>query len=426
MRSRIEHALRGVVIAVLAVMLWQSLRPQTGSGRVVNATTVDARSLAGWSALPTAASRLQVRLSAVPSAVERAWLAAIAAAGSRVSWRGDLPATMSDAEPIASPARGIRIDIAAPSGSAVILRDELGAIDTLRIQNGGVSVSVPPTIASLAASVNGTTATTTARDSLALRKVLVLGSVGWESKFVAAALEESGWKVDANLRVAPGVDVTQGTPAAIDTSRYSAVVALDAAAAPFAGRIIEFVRRGGGVILAPAAASLDAMSPLRVGNAARANASPSPIPQAGPVDLTSLPLAPLTLLRSDAVIIQKRGSAVAIAGRRVGAGRVLQLGYDDTWRWRMAGGEQSVRDHRRWWTERVSSVAYASATPRTTNVATDEAPLSSLVAAIGPASTTSTATGFQARASDTLIVLFALLTLALTAEVASRRLRGAP
>ena len=416
--------MRGVVIAVLGVMLWQSLRPQSGAGRAANLSGVDARSLASLSMLSTVPSRVQLRLTAVPSAFERSWLSAIAGAGSNVSWSCDLPATMIAAQAIASPTGGTRVDVAAPTKSAVILRDELGAIDTLPIRNGGASLLLPPTTEPLTAVLNATTATTTARDSLVLRKVLVIGSVGWESKFVVAALDEAGWKVDANLRVAPGVDVSQGASAIVDTSRYSAVVALDAAAAPFAGRIIAFVQQGGGVILAPAAASLDAMSPLRAGTVGRASGGSNPTASAA-TGVASIPLAPLTSIRSDAAAIEKRGSSVAVAGRRVGAGRVVQVGYEDTWRWRMAGGDQSVRDHRQWWTDRVSSVAYAPAITRATFATADEAPLASLVDALGPASALSVANGFTARAADTLILLFVLLALALTAEVASRRLRGA-
>src|SRR6185503_15174723 len=115
------------------------------------------------------------------------------------------------------------------------------------------------------------TASTIPRDSVMLHKVLVIGDAGWESKFVVAALEEAGWKVDAFIRVAPTVDVTQGSAAVIDTARYSAVVALDGAASPYASRIIEFARTGGGVVLAPPAASLDAMAALRAGAVGRAN-----------------------------------------------------------------------------------------------------------------------------------------------------------
>jgi hypothetical protein len=426
MRSRLEHALRAIVIAALAAMLWQSLHRQSGGGQVVRSTSVNAQSLADLSALPTAPTGIQLRLTSVPSMVEGAWLGALAAAGSNVAWRGDLPATMIGAEPIASPSGGARVNVSAPNGASVILRDELGAIDTLRVQNGGVSVSLRSMSATLTASLKGATASAPVRDSLALRRVMVIGAAGWESKFVVAALEEDGWKVDAELHLAPGIDVAQGARSAIDTSRYSAVVALDAAAAPFANGIVDFVHSGGGLILAPAAASLDAFSPLRAGAVGRV-APNTAIAQAGAVDRTSLPLAPLTSLRGDAVAIERRGPSIAIAALRVGAGRVLQLGYEDTWRWRMAGGDQSVREHRQWWTDRVSSVAHASMITRERNAVApiDPAPLASLVSALGPSSVVEASAGFATARLQRMLLLFTVLALALIAEVASRRLRGA-
>jgi hypothetical protein len=228
----------------------------------------------------------------------------------------------------------------------------------------------------------------------------VIGEAGWESKFVVAALEEEGWKVDAFIRVAPGVDVTQGSIAVIDTSRYSAVVALDGSASPYANRIIAFVREGGGVVFAPQAASLDAMAPLRSG--------------------------PFTSLRSDGVPLKQRAGAVPIAARRIGAGRALQLGYEDTWRWRMGGGDGAVRGHREWWTGLVSSVAHTPLVARSaTTISTDEAPMIGLVAAIGRATPAAAIAHGSGSQSYWMAWLFLVLALALVGEVASRRMRGA-
>jgi hypothetical protein len=426
MRVRLEHVLRGIVIAALAVMLWQSLREHTDSGgRDVSARNVAA--LAEWSALAKAPARIHVRLDNVPSPLERSWLGALAGAGSSVTWSGDLPPVMIDAQPIASPVGGTKVFVAAPSGSPVVMSDEIGAIDTLRAENGGVSVSLNTVADNLTARVKGSIASTIQRDSVVLRKVLVIGDAGWESKFVVAALEEEGWKVDTYIRVAPGIPVTQGSIAPIDTSRYSAVVALDGAAAPYANRIVDFAQAGGGVVLTPQAASLDAMVPLRAGAVSRAPSEARAIQAGGSVTLATLPLGPITSLPSDAVPLEKRGGAVAIAARRIGTGRVLQLGYEDTWRWRMGGGEGAVRDHRLWWTGLISSVAYA---PRTTRMAfapaTDEAPMTGLVAAIGPGTPAETISKLSRHQSAWMTWLFVLLTLGLFGEVASRRRRGAP
>jgi hypothetical protein len=427
MRVRLEHVLRGFVIVVLAVMLWQSLRQQGDSGgQLVNARGVDGGALATWSKMAKAPGRIHVHLDSTPSPIERAWLSALAGAGSSVMWSGDVAPVMIDAQPVASPAGGTRVLVAAPAASSVVVSDDVGPIDTVRAQNTGAMLALSSASDLLTARVKGSIASTAPRDSIILHKILVIGDAGWESKFVVAALEEEGWKVDAFIRLAPGVDVTQGSAAPIDTSRYSAVIALDGAASPYANRIMEFVRTGGGVVLAPQAASLDAMAPLRAGAAGRATSESRASQASGSVSLATLALAPITSLRADAVPFEKRAGVTAIAARRINAGRVLQVGYEDTWRWRMGGGEAAVRDHRLWWTSLVSSVAYAQRVPTVDAPAsTDEAPTISLVAAIGPSTSASGMLNLPGNRSDLVAWLFVLLALGLVGEVASRRLRGA-
>jgi hypothetical protein len=424
-RVHIEQVLWGIVIVVLAVMLWQSLHEQIDSGdRAVSARGIGRAALANWSSLAKAPGRIHVQLDSVPSKIERAWLGALAGAGSSVTWSGDLPAVMIDAQPVASPTGGTKILVAAPSGSSVVMSDEVGVIDTLRPHDAGASVTVKSVADRLSARAKSSVASTVTRDSVVLHKVLVISDAGWESKFVVAALEEEGWKVQARMRIAPGVDVTQGS-AAIDTSQYSAVVALDAGASPYANRIVEFARNGGGVILGPGAASIEAMAPLRAGSVGRSTESRG-VQSGGAISLATLPLAPITSLRSDATAFEKRGAAVAIAAERVGAGRVLQLGYEDTWRWRMSGGDAGVLDHRLWWTRLVSSVAYAPRIPRTTStMLTDEAPMIGLVTNIGSGTRVEARLGLSGNRSDPMAWLFVLLTLGLIGEIASRRLRGA-
>ena len=428
MRVRIEQVLRGIVIAVLAVMLWRSLHEQNDSaGRVVNARGIVVGELAELSALAKPPAGIRAQLDSVPSPLERAWLGALAAAGSSVTWSGDLAPMMIDAQPTASPAGGTKVLVAGPSRSSVVVSDDVGVIDTVQAQNVGAGLALNAAAGRLTARVKGSVASAIPRDSVAIHKVLVIGDAGWESKFVVAALEEEGWKVDAFIRVAPGVEVTQGSAAVIDTSRYSAVVALDGSASPYANRIIEFARTGGGVVLTPQAATLDAMALLRAGTVSRATSEARAIQAGGSVTLTTLALAPITSLRSDAVALEKRAGVVAIAVKRIGAGRALQLGYEDTWRWRMGGGDGAVRDHRLWWTGLVSSVAYAPRVPRATaTTATDEAPTVGLVAAIGPGTSASAMSNLPGKPSDWIAWLFGLLALALFGEVASRRLRGAP
>jgi hypothetical protein len=426
MRVRLEQVLRGIVIAALAVMLWQSLSPERNSGGQRLSARGVSGALAKWSALAKAPSGIHVQLDSLPSPLERSWLGALAGAGSSVTWSGDLPAVMIDAQPVASPAAGTKVLVAGASGSSVEGSDEIRVIDPGRAQNAGAALALTSIAGHLTARVKGSVASTASRDSVVLRKVLVVGDAGWESKFVTAALEEEGWNVDAFIRVAPGVDVTQGSAAVIDTSRYSAVVALDGTAATYANRIVEFARSGGGVVLAPHAASLDAMAALRAGAVGRSTSEGRTSQSAGSVSLATLALAPITSLRSDAVRLEKRVGAVAIAARRVGAGRALQLGYDDTWRWRMGGAEGAVRDHRSWWAGLVSSVARARRAPRATGDTTsDEAPMAALVAAIGSGSPVSTLGTLSETKSNWMAWLFVLLALGLVLEITSRRLRGA-
>jgi hypothetical protein len=400
MRRRVEIVLRGVVLASLAVMLWLSLRAPSGAkGDIMDARAVGASELARWSRVPAAPERITVELNSLPSRIERAWLAALAGAGTIVTWRGDLTPVMTAVEPMVAPSGGAIVRVAAPDGSPVIVGDEIGALDSARIVRSGATFVVGARSEIVTVSANGSVATAVRRDSLLLRKVLVIGAAGWESKFTAAALEEEGWKVDVVARVAPSVDVTTGGAATIDTSRYAAVVALDASAAPYAARLTAFVRSGGGLILAPLAAGTGAMAPLRVTG-------------------------------TDAIILEKRGTTPTVMARRFGAGRVIQIAYEDTWRSRMNGGDTAVAAHRRLWTDLVSDVAFAprlpraNGNPRGRGMAADFAPLADLEASIGPRVTSNgSRVGGRTRSSSPLL-LFAVLTFVLLGEIASRRFRG--
>lgn len=425
MRVRVEQVLRGIVVVVLAVMLWQSLHDQSNaSARTVSARGVGRGVLAEWSAMAKAPATIHAQLDTVPSRIERAWLGALAGAGSSVTWSGDLAPVMIDAQPVASPSGGTKVLVAAPTGSSVVVSDDVGPIDTVRAQSAGAMLALNAAPDRLTVRVKASGASTSTADSVVLHKVLVIADAGWESKFAVAALEEEGWKVDASIRVAPGVDVTQGSLAAIDTSRYSAVVAFDGAALPYASRILAFAQMGGGVVLGPQAASFDAMASLRAGAVARAE--PRPTPAGRSISLATMTFAPITSLRNDAVVVERRGGDVAVAARRIGAGRVLQSGYEDTWRLRTGGGDESVRDHRQFWTGLVSRVAYAPRAPRpSTTAREDQAPMIGLVAALGSKALSRPSTNLSGGQSGSMILLFALLALALIGEVASRRLRGA-
>jgi hypothetical protein len=423
-RGRIEMALRLVSVGIIAFMLWQSLDHGRTDSVVTGKTADLGQGLREWTRKGIAPDRISVQLDSVPSPRDRDWLAALKASGSNVSWNGSLPAVGLDIQPVASPAGGYRMLVSAPAGSSVVIADEIGPIDTLRAGNGGASVSVPSASGVITATTAGTTARATLPDTLRVRRVLVIGDANWESKFVVAALEEDGWKVDAQTHLAPGVSVTQGSISPIDTSRYSAVIALDHSASPYASDIVRFANTGGGVIIGAAAAGLESLSPLRAGPPGRIDVASATASGPGSVTLQSLWVLPVSAMKGDAVALDRRRGNVAVAARRFGGGRVMQLGYLDTWRWRMSGGENSVADHRKWWTSAVAGVAYAPAVTPKPQALVDNAPVARLIESFGKPTSAENAPLASKAASVSLRWLFAILSLSLLAEWVSRRTRG--
>ena len=421
-RGGLESVLRVVSIVILGWMLWQSL-DRTHSDQVVSSRSAGiSAALHRWSRDGIAPDRASIQLDSIPTPVERDWLRALDHSGTRVEWKGNLAASAVAAQPIASPRGGIRALAAAPNANRVSLEDDLGLIEGANAHLGGASFDIPAASGNLVARVGSTKATADGVDSVKIGRVLVIGNAGWESKFVTAALEEDGWRVDADIRVAPAVDVTQGSVASIDTSRYSAVIALDGAAASRASDIARYVSSGGGLVLAGAAGSLEAFSALRAGTTA--NVQTPSVLEGEPGSLTrkSLALVPIASLKPDAIRLESEGGVTASAARRHNQGRVLQEGYLETWRWRMSGGDNSPADHREWWTKAVASVAYAPVV-KSAVINNDNAPIARLVEALGPASEATTSLASNAR-SISLWLLFAILAFSLLGEWTSRRLRG--
>ena len=267
----------------------------------------------------------------------------------------------------------------------------------------------------------GLAARTAVRDSVVLRPVLVLARAGWEGKFVVAALEEAGWRVEARFGVAPDVVVRQGA-GPIDTSRYAAVVALDESARASAAAVTRYARDGGGVILTGAAAPvLSAIAPAQPSRRldARLGGLLTAVPRVG------LEATALGSVSREGVVVERRGQAPVIVAAREALGRVVVQGYAETWRWRMMGGEDAVAAHRQWWSGLVASVAYAPRLQLSSDAAhtVDAAPLASLVASLGPPAPAGRA---LAAATDGwwTPALFGLFLLALLAEWTSRRTRG--
>lgn len=432
-RGSAENALRAVSIVLLAWLLWLSLergRPDS----VVSARSASLGSaVKDWSTSGIAPDRIAVQLDSTPSPMARDWLAALRGAGSEVSWSGNLPAVAISIQRVASPRGGLTVFAAAPGASTIRLSDEVGPLDTADARSGGARFSIPAATGVIEARSGGSRAEAAVPDSIRIRRVLVLGNAGWEAKFVIGALEEDGWDVDASMHVAPGVSVTQGSIAPIDTSRYSVVIALDASAASRASDIARYVATGGGLIISGAAASIDDFASVRAGTPGRVEAPMALALEAGSTTLRSLAVVPVVGLKNDAIVLDRRGDVAVAAARRFVGGRVLQQGYLETWRWRMSGGEESVEEHRSWWTRAVASVAHARRggvrqadyqSAAMSAASPDDAPIARLTAALG-AATPHSAPGLASLATSiSLWWLFAFLSFCLLAEWWSRRLRG--
>jgi hypothetical protein len=428
MRSRAEHALRAASFALIAFALWR----MTTGGATSGALNLRASSLSRE--LPSIeagrAATLHVVVDAMPAPADRDALAAVAHAGTRVTWsapvalrsspRQALPDLAVVASRVREPGDPVRVTVV--SSADVTLADSLAALDSLVVASAGrgVTIDVPSPSGALRARSGAVGTPVGIPQAMALHPVLVVGRAGWEAKFAVAALEEQGWRVEARLFVAPGADVVQGAAVAIDTSRYSAIVALDTTLGSAGASITRFVRAGGGLVLLADAANapaVRALAPARAGD--RRLAAARSFDVAEPVD--AMPVYPLSNLRADAVPLSTRGSVITGAARREGAGRVLQLGFDETWRWRMQGGADAVAKHRAWWSRAVASVAATRLAPAAESPSAEGAPLARLVDALGPP-----VAGAPGSTSTHHLPawLFPALLLTLLAEWGSRRWRG--
>jgi hypothetical protein len=449
-RRFLEWGLRGVALMALGLLLAGVVRgPDTPAEAAAGPDAIH-EALTRWSTTQ-APREAHVTFGEPASPEVRDWLAALRATGTAIRWDGAAPLPAAVAiEPIVDPARPARLWVAAPRGTRVTVLDRFGPIAEVSIAGlggrivipqvaGGITAIAAPvadgaagTDSSAAGGTNGqassvTRMTTALRDSLEIKPVLVLGEASWEAKFAIAALEEHGWTVHARLAVAPSGDVRQGPESIrIDTASYAAVIALDSVAARYARQLRTYVEQGGGLIAMGEGAALrelEAILPAAVLGPASAPERFVDDPTSSPRD--ALALAALGRLEDGALVIERRGDDVAAAAWRVGEGRVLQVGYLDTWRWRLAGaGDDAPAEHRAWWAALVSSVAYAPRFPIHTAEALEPAPLASHIAALGPPS--APRPGRAASWGDRRPWLFALLLAALLGEWGSRRLRGQP
>jgi len=428
-RSAFEFACRVGAFAALGWMLGNTvIRAKNAHVERVSGRDV-AANIGAWTRT-TSSAPLHVTLEVTPPAWATDWLAALRHGGRSVTWSGSPPPIAVSAEALVDPNGGVRIDVAAPAGANVAIRDAAGAIDSVRVASLGVAVTAPMAVGAIHAEVRGERASTAIPAPAKIKPVAIVGAAGWEGKFIASALEERGWPVDAHFTVAPRVDVTQGgANVVLDTSRVSALIAIDSTIDAYGAAVERFVRAGGGLVLvgrAGLARSVAALAPGTLSARTRPNLRPNDT-----IKLGTTGFYPVSL-RDDGVALERRAEGVAIAARRVGSGRVILLGYDDSWRWRMAGAPGSEAAHREWWSSVVASVAYAptargDAAPPVAPAASgassvaSSAPVAELVERLGAPRVLA---GAPSRAPLDRRVLLALIVILLLAEWTSRRLRG--
>ncbi len=416
-RRALERAARIALLALLAIRAYRELRARPEI-EADSATSGDlSTALMRWTV--RAPSEAVVSLDAPPSNAERAWLAALGRTGTPVKWRAARATSFALAtERSVGPDAVVQVSVAAGDTVRVILADAAGPIDTLTARRGGASATLPALWGHGSARVGDWTATSVPAAVRTPRRVLVIGTAGWESKFVVAALEEAGWEVDLTLALRPDARVAQGNAVVPDTARHAAVIVLDSIAAPLAARIAQFVRSGGGAILSADSWRVPAFRLLLAGSAGR-----TILPRPGTPRQTLATIGVHTITPvSNAIVLARRGEESAVAARRVESGRVVQVGYDESWRWRMTGPDGSVEAHREWWSRLVSAVAYMPFEAELMNADVDEAPLAHLIAALGPQTP---ASGRRMESSASNALLLALSFILLLGEIASRRLRGA-
>ena len=431
-RVRLERVLRGV--AMLALSLWLANAAWPRSGRTA---FIGGDALEGALARLTTVERpesVHVQLDTVPDALTARWLAALRGAGIGVSWSGAVGGAGALAlETFRSPdpAGGIVL-LAATPRPASILSDGLGPIDTISVVRAPAVVRLASVEGDVTLRSGAQPARAGVAPPAAPRRVFVAGAAGWEAKFAIAALEESGWTVDARLFVRPDMDVTQGgaTRVRLDTSRYAAVVLMDSAAAETMP-VAEFVRAGGGVVLAGDANRARRIAAL-VGwrGGTRESAPLGTLP--GDTAWRGLSRFVLdSIPERRAVTLEERDGKAIVVARRHYAGRVMGIGYDQTWRWRMAGGDNSAAEHRAWWSRAVAGVTATAdittetTTEMTTSARTGAAPLASLYDVLGPPSELRRGLVASFPAALFSNLLGALCLTALLAEWMLRRSRGA-
>lgn len=461
----VERVARGVgvtaLVAALLLAVLRLLRPdgaEATGGEVVVSSDVARDAAAVTRALAARLVRdgsremsdpwpvVVANLQTLPTARVRGILAAARTAGMPVRWRDSIGVRdlSLDAAPVASPSGGTLVSAVVRAtdslkADAFRLRDAGGVLDSTgaraqhRIRLRAAALTGPVQAEVLRDDASSAIASVHVPVAAMVRRVRVYAQPGWESKFVAAALEEKGWVVDGTLTVSPKARVRLGDPMALDTGRYSVAVVLDSGVAD-ARALRQFLAQGGGAIVAGDASRDPAVreAVLDGGRIARIEDERPPVAGALLTDeprrgITAYHLAP----GPSSVVLEREGAEAIVVGGRIGAGRVVVSGYRETWRWRMEGRDESADAHRRWWDALLAAAAFvpsdrAAAASVVGPWPGDAAPVADLVARLGPSVDSRVADDGRALPNRVpLWLLYVVSAIALLLEWALRRLRGA-
>lgn len=419
-RRGLEWALRVVLLATLVVALWRSTRTARAGASLEAARASALGDVLERATTSARVGALGVEMDATLTPTERDWMVALRRAGVPVRWRGEAPSLAVTVDRAREPVASARVRIVGDSGGPIVVADSIGVIDSVRAGNGA-ALDAPDLVGVATARRGAFVASATVPARGERRPVLVLGRAGWESRFLLAALGEAGWQVRARLPIAPGVSVTDASLLPIDTTRYDVVIALDSTAADLAPAVARFVAQGGGAIVAGSALGVGALRALAPAHADERRAGRILL-DGDTLTRADLPLRPLVGTRADAVVLERQAAGIAVAIRRAGRGRVAAVGYDESWRWRMQGGDAGEGAHRAWWSRMAGLVAPARMP--VVRWRGDRAPRAALIDALGPPSSAGAGAGGPAPNRLPLALLVVALA-ALLAETASRRFRGA-
>ncbi len=424
-----------LAFACMATLLWHMLTPSTTDrvGGTVGADGALDTPLAEL--IRTRAETLIVSLAGAPDARARATLRAVRGTGRviRLTTPRALTATAVAVEDEWRAIGGARMQAVGSNATAAVFSDGAGLLDTVRLAASGVRMSAGPLQGPLrVASATSRASVSSWRATLPLTaRALVVGEASWESRFLVAALEEAGWPVDVSVSLSPKVTIAQGSARIPTIARHAVTIVLPGAPTATLAALPAFVRAGGGVILVGDAARAPGLAAVRAGAplpavTGEAGAEGSAMPRDG------LDLDPIGALAAGSVALESRDGRTAVAARRIGAGRVVQVGYENSWLWRMAGNDDAPAAHRRWWTALVSSVVAQRAPVRNLVLdaehdTLDAAPLASLARDLGLPTIEATSTASISRsfiASVDPRWLLAIAMLSLVASWTLRRWRG--